>query len=1088
MKLNQQRKVNMKVSFLLLLTLMVRTSWMLSLAPEISRNCLKPAYGINYKYTANLLHNLGRIWIVTKVPIPKWEDLYFEDVEYDCAHLNEEASRREDASEKDALWWSYLNCRANRARVDSIRAKGENLQRTIKRILTKDIYALLPDLKVEKPDESNVERQKRFPWVAAIGGLITVVTEAISIIKQRKRDKAIEKALQKFRMEKGEIVNRVEQFGDDFLMYGEYLLNTTEEVITRINLMTKHDTDLKSSVMGEAGLSMYANRPHGLQRMLMYSVHLEAYLHELEDKHVTIVLNLLRRLIRLLGGLTKLCRGLLPEEIFSYSMMSDIVTTAIKAIQRDHPEYTLALTSISHYYDMKLVTFHVDPQDHSLIISFPILLKEYNQNFLSLYEIETVHVPVEDLNSQADSYTRVEIQKPYIAVTHNYYIQLRIQELRMCKLIQQSYYCEELFLVKHKSKYSCESALFFELSASIVREHCTFQYYFNKTVMPSILDGGPQVLLANFQQNKKLICKRFHGLATPLPEHAYVVVNRTMLCDCEVESELTYLKRNLACNSVVKEVSFFFTINMGFTINCGVYCSVPTLEYTPNPKTSTQFTLPIYLNKSGMLLITTNDGPVERPVDLSTYSSSPDFEDSESADSKPSTYVLQDPEALALTGSGSSYSIRLKEIISSIWPRAQISDYSSGIYEQLLDSMDLHLQVPLSQTSILQLTSLLNDKNSYDEPFRTSLSPGIKHMLDRFLVLNSPDSTEFSNRSKRELPEVLSLPEFIQPTPLAPEISKYQLHSSKPLAYPVSARKYFATLKYNTEKFRHQNSHSLEGANPTFLPSEFWFTSWEAHLFTFIAAISVGLSVIVLVSIILKLRKIRVALASGATLGGLPGASAGNIGSQLTETQKKDLTIDSLTNQQCNNIHACEFITVVIMVLCVLIVVWYSYRNCKNLTLCYGEQYEQPVKIYLFLKRGGRYIGLKLRSMPAHMNFFENKGRLHSQSIMLEQNCGYDIKYFDWEGVELQYANTKVPLPCSIIISLKNKQRIRNWVKNEGYVTYIMCSQGDYWFNMNTSKRTDYVDFGENTNSSETETHYEPMEFTEGDPSVVENQ
>ena len=55
---------------------------------------------------------------------------------------------------------------------------------------------------------------------------------------------------------------------------------------------------------------------------------------------------------------------------------------------------------------------------------------------LTLYEIETATVHTEDQNYQADNYSEVKITKPYIAINKDYYIQLRIQELRMCKQIR----------------------------------------------------------------------------------------------------------------------------------------------------------------------------------------------------------------------------------------------------------------------------------------------------------------------------------------------------------------------------------------------------------------------------------------------------------------------------------------------------------------------------------------------------------------------------------------------------------------------------------------------------------------------------
>ena len=94
----------------------------------------------------------------------------------------------------------------------------------------------------------------------------------------------------------------------------------------------------------------------------------------------------------------------------------------------------------------------------------------------TLYEIEMVKVPIPDKNTEADSYSEVKYSKPYLAINEDYYIKLRIQELQMCKQIRHTYYCEELFLIKHKTKHSCESAIFYNLTADVVYSACQFDY------------------------------------------------------------------------------------------------------------------------------------------------------------------------------------------------------------------------------------------------------------------------------------------------------------------------------------------------------------------------------------------------------------------------------------------------------------------------------------------------------------------------------------------------------------------------------------------------------------------------------------
>ena len=110
---------------------------------------------------------------------------------------------------------------------------------------------------------------------------------------------------------------------------------------------------------------------------------------------------------------------------------------------------------------MQLVTFGID-KEKNLIVQFPIFVQPYIQQPLILYQLETVSVPILDQNNKAQSYTHLQVEKPYTALNSEMYISLWQQDLRVCKRIGYEFYCEELFVVKHKTKYSCESVIFFQ--------------------------------------------------------------------------------------------------------------------------------------------------------------------------------------------------------------------------------------------------------------------------------------------------------------------------------------------------------------------------------------------------------------------------------------------------------------------------------------------------------------------------------------------------------------------------------------------------------------------------------------------------
>ena len=146
---------------------------------------------------------------------------------------------------------------------------------------------------------------------------------------------------------------------------------------------------------------------------------------------------------------------------------------------------------------MKLVAFGID-KDRNLIIQFPVFIQPYTQKPLIWYQIETVPVPIIDQNKDAHSYTHLQIDKPYITLNSETYITIRLQELRTCKRIGYEFYCEELSVVKYKSKYSCENTIYFNLDSNTIKENCKFSFYYNKTdITPTVLDGGNEIILAN---------------------------------------------------------------------------------------------------------------------------------------------------------------------------------------------------------------------------------------------------------------------------------------------------------------------------------------------------------------------------------------------------------------------------------------------------------------------------------------------------------------------------------------------------------------------------------------------------------------
>ena len=144
------------------------------------------------------------------------------------------------------------------------------------------------------------------------------------------------------------------------------------------------------------------------------------------------------------------------------SKLKEILNNVKTAIQKTNTDYDLVIDRLHLYCNMQLVTFGID-KDKNLIIQFPVFIQPYTQQPLILYQLETVPVPIIDQNTQVQSYTHLQVNKPYIALNSETHISIRQQELRTCKRIGYEFYCEDFFIVKHMSSYGCESVIYFNL-------------------------------------------------------------------------------------------------------------------------------------------------------------------------------------------------------------------------------------------------------------------------------------------------------------------------------------------------------------------------------------------------------------------------------------------------------------------------------------------------------------------------------------------------------------------------------------------------------------------------------------------------
>ena len=85
-----------------------------------------------------------------------------------------------------------------------------------------------------------------------------------------------------------------------------------------------------------------------------------------------------------------------------------------------------------------------------------------------------------------------------------------------------------------------------------------------------MLDGGHQIILANWPSYKKIMCAHNNNIQINIPSHPYVLLNRSILCNCDLEAESNFLLESLAaCENfdTKADLVMYFTVNVTFVNN-----------------------------------------------------------------------------------------------------------------------------------------------------------------------------------------------------------------------------------------------------------------------------------------------------------------------------------------------------------------------------------------------------------------------------------------------------------------------------------------------------------------------------------------
>ena len=184
------------------------------------------------------------------------------------------------------------------------------------------------------------------------------------------------------------------------VMYGVYNSDTLEDLIDTVHKLHNRTTCNEKLFSGQVNnWYKYYSSSAGIQHYVINSL---LFLTTVREKYVKMYERFLNQLRQYLQAIRVLSKGYLPITLLSPSKLNAILQKVRETVQKQNKNYDLLIKRLYLYHDMKLVTFGIDDK-RNLIFQFPVFVHPYDQQHLTLYQLETVPVPITDRNENAQS-------------------------------------------------------------------------------------------------------------------------------------------------------------------------------------------------------------------------------------------------------------------------------------------------------------------------------------------------------------------------------------------------------------------------------------------------------------------------------------------------------------------------------------------------------------------------------------------------------------------------------------------------------------------------------------------------------------
>lgn len=549
-------------------------------------------YGLLYQYHGKIIHGLNRYDMIVGLKLPdlRISDYYIpQPFEPNfCERFNDENTQTLYTTCRN-VWPAYLT------NIEKIKY----MQKQVNRIITEDIPAILPGFKPEdlgynpmlqpefindpkvplgpqseisenlgetthwdqKTEESWHHRAKR--WIS---DLISLGIQGISAFVNWRKESNIKKGM---RM----LMKNQKKMGDK-------IVSMDHEMMSLAKTTNKQLDELRQEVMAQGIALRYAInslkksikinqlRIHDNSQAITFLSGSIYVMLTKTNRYIDILRQVETELDHFLDALDNLAKGYLSHTVIRPGVLQGLLKHVEEQIMRHYPEYECIMAEDEFYYKLPLI---IHSYEKGVIgIQIPVFVKPKLQEPLDAFQIKSVAVPyhinrdlIDSSEESAYTYTKLVPSSELMAISGDTNIKLDLMDLERCHKIDDTYLCEPLMLMTHRSVHTCESAIYHRQSPELIKSLCNIQYGKTEHLEEALLDAGNYFLLANLPLPWTVFCKHTDQIPATLKGASYAIVQKSDLCGCEIKAGEHYVQDNIkhCTRDMNADIDLYYPIN-----------------------------------------------------------------------------------------------------------------------------------------------------------------------------------------------------------------------------------------------------------------------------------------------------------------------------------------------------------------------------------------------------------------------------------------------------------------------------------------------------------------------------------------------